>query len=239
MKVLVAENNPQMLQQLCDILDKEGYVTLPAADGAEALQIYRRQSPDFVCLDIMMPDPSGYDVCREIRKTDAKTPVIFISAKSETADKVTGLEVGADDYIVKPFDVLEVVARIRAITRRCMAVKTSPENTEGQIFWLNGLKVMPRELRAEQAGKIIELSLRDIKILRLFHDNKGKVVDRNALLDHCWGAHIMPESRTVDWHISQLRKKIEKDPANPQFIKTLHGVGYKFEEMPGGGQTTS
>ncbi len=236
MKVLVAENNPQILQQLCDILDKEGYGTVPAVNGAAALEAYRQQSPDFICLDIMMPDLSGYDVCREIRKADAKTPVIFISSKSETADKVAGLEVGADDYIVKPFDVLEVVARIRAITRRCMAEKVSPATKEGQVFWLGELKVMPRELRADQSGKIVELSLRDIKILRLFHDNKGKVVDRNALLDHCWGAHIMPESRTVDWHISQLRKKIEKDPANPQIIKTLHGVGYKFEGVTGGSQ---
>jgi DNA-binding response OmpR family regulator len=239
MKVLVAENNPQVLQQLCDILDKEGYNTIPATNGSVALEAWSQHSPDFVCLDIMMPDLSGYDVCREIRKTDTKTPVVFISAKSETADKVAGLEVGADDYIVKPFDVLEVVARVRAITRRCIATKTSPETKEDQIFWLSNLKVMPRELRAEHAGKIIELSLRDIKILRLFHDNKGKVVDRNALLDHCWGIHIMPESRTVDWHISQLRKKIEKDPANPQLIKTLHGVGYKFEGATGGSQAAS
>lgn len=239
MKVLVAENNPQVLQQLCDILDKEGYSTLPASSGSAALQAYSQHSPDFVCLDIMMPDLSGYDVCREIRKTDIKTPVVFISAKSETADKVAGLEVGADDYIVKPFDVMEVIARIRAITRRCIATKTSTETKEDQVFWLSDLKVMPRELRAEQAGKIIELSLRDIKILRLFHDNKGKVVDRNALLDHCWGIHIMPESRTVDWHISQLRKKIEKDPTNPQLIKTLHGVGYKFEGATGGSQAPS
>jgi len=236
MKVLVAENNPQILQQLCDILDKEGYNTLPADGGAAALKVYSQHAPDFVCLDIMMPDLSGYDVCREIRKSDTKTPVIFISARAETADKVAGLEVGADDYIVKPFDVLEVVARIRAITRRCIAAKTPSKTEEDQVFWLGDLKVIPRELRAEQSGKVVELSLRDIKILRLFHDNKGKVVDRNALLDHCWGAHIMPESRTVDWHISQLRKKIEKDPANPQIIKTLHGVGYKFEDAPGGSQ---
>ena len=238
MKVLVVENNPQMLQQLCDILDKEGYGTESAVNGTEALRLYRHQPPDFICLDIMMPDLSGYDVCREIRKTDIKIPIIFISSKSETADKVVGLEVGADDYIVKPFDIPEVIARIRAITRRCVAAQTSPD-TEGQPFRLNSLHVLPRELRAEHAGKVIELSLREIRILRLFHDNKGKVVNRNTLLDHCWGKHIMPESRTVDWHISQLRRKIEKDPENPQIIKTLHGVGYKFEETAGGSQGAS
>ena len=235
MKVLVAENNPQMLQQLCDILDKEGYSTVTAVNGTEALLAYRKHTPDFICLDIMMPDLTGYDVCREIRKTDTKSPIIFISSKAETADKVVGLEVGADDYIVKPFDILEVIARIRAITRRCLAAGTSAATTEDQPFWMGGLKVMPRELRVELSGKTIELSLRDLKILRLFHDNKGRVIDRNALLDHCWGTHIMPESRTVDWHISQLRKKIEKDPANPQIIKTLHGIGYKYEDVPGEG----
>jgi DNA-binding response OmpR family regulator len=231
MKVLVVENNPQMLQQLCEILDKEGYTTISAENGEAGLQTWREQPPDFICLDIMMPGLSGYDVCREIRKADARIPIVFISSKSETADKVTGLDVGADDYIVKPFDVIEVVARIRAVARRCLAAQPDNAKKDAEIFYLDTLKVMPRELRAENDGKVIDLSLRDIKILRLFHDNRGKVVDRNILLDHCWGTHIMPESRTVDWHISQLRKKIEKDPANPQLIKTLHGAGYKFGEI--------
>ena len=230
MKVLVAENNPQMLKQLCDILDNEGYNVLSAPSGTEALQAYRGQSPDFVCLDIMMPDLSGYDVCREIRKSDTKTPIIFISAKSKTADKVIGLEVGADDYIVKPFDVPEVIARIRAITRRCIIAKAPADHAGDQAFWLKDLKVVPRELHAEKDGKIIELNLRDIKVLKLFYDNKGKAFDRNTLLDRCWGADVVPESRIVDWHISQLRKKIEKDPAHPQYIKTIHRVGYKFED---------
>ncbi len=236
MKVLVVENNLQMLQQLCDILDKEGYTTLRAENGDEALKSYHSNAPDFICLDIMMSDLSGYDVCREIRKTDEKIPIVFISAKSETIDKVAGLEVGGDDYIVKPFDVQEVIARVRAVARRCLASKAKPGSKDDGVFYLDNLKVMPRDLRADKNGKQIELSLRDIKILKLFHDNKGKVVDRDALLDHCWGVHIMPESRTVDWHISQLRKKIETDPANPQLIKTLHGVGYKFEDVPGGSQ---
>ena len=232
MKVLVAENNPQMLKQLCDILDHEGYSILSAPSGTEALKIYSGQTPDFICLDIMMPDLNGYDVCREIRKTDAKTPIIFISSKSKTADKVIGLEVGADDYIIKPFDTAEVVARIRAITRRCIVSK---ENVQGsgagdKPFWLKDLKVIPSELRAEKASKTIELSLRDIKVLKLFHDNKGKAFDRDTLLDHCWGTEVLPESRIVDWHISQLRRKIEADPAHPQYIKTIHRVGYKFED---------
>lgn len=230
MKVLVAEDNETVLQDFCDILDREGYKTLRAKDGNRALEIYREQSPDFICLDIMMEGLSGFDVCREIRKTDPKVPIIFISSKSETVSKVAGLEVGADDYIVKPFDIHEVTARIRAITRRCLAA--TPAGDTDKPFYLAELKVMPRELRAERDGKTIELSLRDVKILRLFSENKGKLVDRNLLLDHCWGAHIMPESRTVDWHISQLRKRIEADPANPRLIKTVIGAGYKFDPSP-------
>jgi DNA-binding response OmpR family regulator len=227
MQVLVADNNAQILQQLCDLLEKEGYTTLPAHGGIEALEIYRQTPPDFIFLDIMMPDLSGYDVCREIRKTDSKTPIIFISTKSATVDKVLGLEFGADDYIVKPFDILEVIARIRALTRRCLR-QTDPDS-QNQFFQFATIKVFPRELRAEREGAVFELSLREIKILRLFLDNAGKIIDRNELLDYCWGAHIMPESRTVDWHIFQLRKKIETDPAHPLLIRTIHGVGYKFE----------
>ena len=230
MKVLVAENNPQMLKQLCDILDNEGYSISSAASGTEALKLYASQSPDFICLDIMMPDLNGYDVCREIRKTDPGIPIIFISSKSKTADKVMGLEVGADDYIIKPFDTIEVIARIRAITRRCIVSKASSQETQDTPFLLKDLKVIPGELRAERAGKTIELSLREIKVLKLFHDNKGKAFDRDTLLDRCWGADVLPESRIVDWQISQLRKKIEKDPAHPQYIKTIHRVGYKFDD---------
>ncbi len=230
MKVLVAEDNEEMLQNLCDILEREGYKPLRAKNGELALEMYAAQSPDFICLDIMMEKLSGLDVCREIRKKNAKVPIVFITSKTETVTKVAGLEVGADDYIVKPFDIHEVTARIRAITRRCMAA--APQTDADEAFSLGDLKVMPRELRAERGGKTIELSLRDVKILRLFFENKGKLINRDTLLDHCWGAHIMPESRTVDWHISQLRKKIEADPANPKFIRTIHGAGYKYDDSP-------
>ena len=229
MKVLIVENNHELLQQLYEILDKEGYHPIKAEDGTQALEIYRRELPDFICLDILMPGMSGYDVCKEIRRTDTKTPIIFISSKSQTIDKVLGLEVGADDYIVKPFDVIEVIARIRAVARRCLSSKQKVDHDGDQPFMIGTIQIIPNELRAKKGDRTIDLSLRDIKILRLFFDNKGKLIDRNTLLDHCWGIHIMPESRTVDWHISQLRKKIEDDPAQPILIKTLHGAGYKYE----------
>lgn len=229
MKVLVADNNAQMLSSLCDLLEKDGFETLRADSGRDALKVFQTQNPDFVCLDIMMPDLSGYDVCKEIRKADIGIPIIFISSKSQTVDKIVGLEIGADDYIVKPFDIQEVVARIRAVARRCLAQQNVSAKKD-DIFRLLDVVVYPSMLRAEKNGKSIELSLRDIKILKLLHDRKNKVIDRDVLLDYCWGAHIMPESRTVDWHISQLRKKVENDPKNPVIIQTVHGVGYKFSE---------
>lgn len=229
MKVLVADNNAQMLSSLCDLLEKDGFETLRAESGQDALKTFQTQSPDFVCLDIMMPDLSGYDVCKEIRRVNISIPIIFISSKSETVDKIVGLEIGADDYIVKPFDIQEVVARIRAIARRCLAQQNSAPKKD-DTFRLRDVVVYPNMLRAEKSGKTIELSLRDIKILKLLHDRKDQVIDRDVLLDYCWGAHIMPESRTVDWHVSQLRKKVEDDPKNPTIIQTVHGVGYKFSE---------
>lgn len=231
MKVLIAENNLHTLDHLSDLLEKEGLETIKAQSGEEALAKYSESTPDFICLDIMMDDLSGYDVCRKIRENDSQTPIIFISSKSDTVDKVIGLEVGGDDYIVKPFDIKEVNARIRAIMRRCIAhAKNKDDEQDMDNFTMHDVTIHPQELVAKRNEQNIELNLRDIKILKLLHKKKNQVVDRNALLDLCWGRHIMPESRTVDWHISQLRKKIEHDPQNPEIIKTVHGVGYRYIE---------
>ena len=171
---------------------------------------------------------SGYDVCREIRKIDSEIPILFISTKAEVIDKVTGLELGGDDYIIKPFNNHEVIARIRAIARRYYKQKEPEKILES--FPMGNLVVFPKKLMATKDGTNIDLSLRDVSVLHLLHKRKGEVVDRDTILDHCWGEHIMPESRTLDWHISQLRKKIEIDPKNPKIIKTAHGVGYRYDE---------
>lgn len=226
MKVLVAEDDAMIRKGLSEILRNEGYTPLEAADGAAALVLFQEKSPDFVCLDIMMPGMSGYDVLREIRKTDNRIPVIFISAKSEEVDKVVGLELGADDFIAKPFGVKEVAARIRAVTRRCLAVR-SPLPTAS--FSLGELLVFPTELRAKRGDTVIELSLREIKILQLLHDNKGAVLSRERIFEGCWDEQFFPLSRTLDQHIAKLRKRIEQDPASPEIIKTVHGVGYRYD----------
>ena len=166
-------------------------------------------------------------LCREIRKRNADVPVIFISAKSEEIDKVLGLELGADDYIMKPFGVREVVARIRAIARRCLAKKNPLESAES--FTLNDVQVFPDELRARRGDETIDLSLRDVKILQIFAQNPGKALLRHVIFQYAWGVDHFANSRTLDQHISQLRKKIEIDPQNPQIILTAHGVGYRFD----------
>jgi two-component system alkaline phosphatase synthesis response regulator PhoP len=228
MKVLVAEDDPNTRKGLQEILEAEGYETLVAENGKEALRLFAQQAPDFVCLDIMMPGVSGYDVCREIRRTDPDIPVIFISAKSEEIDKVVGLELGADDFIVKPFGVKEVVARIRAVTRRRFA--SAPAGVRPASFRIGDLEVFASELRARRGATAIELSLRDVKILALLRENKGSVIARDAFFRECWGLDHMPNSRTLDQHIAQLRKRIELDPRNPAIILTVHGAGYRHDD---------
>lgn len=225
MKVLVAEDDTNIRKGLVEILSEEGYRVIEAASGDRAIALFKSEAPDFVCLDIMMPGKSGYDVCRELRAMNDEVPIIFISAKSEEIDRVVGLEVGADDYILKPFGVKEVTARIRAITRRCYRSKKSVQPNEA--FVIADLRVMPAELGAQRGSTTIELSVREIAILRLLAEQAGKVVDRDTLLNVCWGATYFPNSRTLDQTISSLRRKVEIDPKNPSIIETVHGVGYR------------
>jgi DNA-binding response OmpR family regulator len=225
-KVLVAEDDGNIRQGLVEILEAEGYGVVAAPDGAAALMEFGAHSPDFVLLDIMMPGIGGYDVCREIRRRDADVPIIFISAKSEEVDRVLGLELGADDFINKPFGVKEVIARIRAVTRRCMRAR--PQRDES--FRVGDLEVTPSELRARRGAQTIDLSLRDVRILQTLHSHAGRVVDRETFFRECWGYEHIPNSRTLDQHVSKLRKRIELDPKNPLIIRTVHGVGYRYEE---------
>jgi DNA-binding response OmpR family regulator len=230
MKVLIAEDDPHTRAGLTEILETEGYQTVAAANGKDALRLFARETPDFVCLDIMMPGQSGYDVCREIRRSNSDVPVIFISAKSEEIDKVVGLELGADDFIVKPFGVKEVIARIRAVTRRRLAHNATPVAAMPSSFRMSDLEIFPAELRARRDETTIELSLRDVKILALLHENRGAVVTRDAFFNKCWGMDHVPNSRTLDQHIAQLRKRIERDAKNPLIVRTVHGVGYRYDE---------
>ncbi|MEQ9411612.1 MAG: response regulator transcription factor [Fuerstiella sp.] len=225
MKVLIAEDDRFTREGLTELLEGEGYQVLAAADGTEAIQQFRSQQPDFVCLDIMMPRQSGYEACRAIRAAAPAIPIIFISAKAEEVDRLAGFDVGADDFITKPFSVREVVARVRAVARRCCAGKTNA----APDFRMVDLIVRPSELRAVRGEHVIELSPRDVKILQLLYDNPGRALDRNTIFNHAWGEDYFPNSRTLDQHVSQLRKRVERDPRQPTLIRTVHGVGYRYD----------
>tara|TARA_R110002096_G_scaffold238581_7_gene430159 strand:+ start:8829 stop:9509 length:681 start_codon:yes stop_codon:yes gene_type:complete len=226
MKVLVAEDDPNTREGLRQILADEGYDVVTAPNGEDALAVFQSDGPQVVCLDVMMPRMDGYEVCRRIRKTDDEVAILFITAKSEEIDAVLGLELGADDFIQKPFGIKEVVARIRAVTRRVYAKRGSESAAE---FRIADLVVKPDQLRAFRDEEAMELSLRDVKILQLLVENQGKALNRDVFFDECWGFDYLPNSRTLDQHISQLRKKVEKDPKEPAIIKTVHGVGYRYE----------
>lgn len=227
MKVLVAEDDGPMREGIADTLAAEGYSVVTAADGREAVARYATEAPDFVCLDIMMPNMNGYDVCREIRRQDRRIPIIFLSAKSEEVDRVLGLELGADDFIMKPFGVRELVARVRAVSRRCFETRDRPEDAP---FSIAHLEVTPKALRARvEGGAVVELSLREVNLLKAFAEQPGVVLDRDTLFRVGWAGQPYPNSRTLDQHISKLRRKIEPDPKHPTVIRTVHGAGYRYE----------
>ncbi len=225
MKVLIAEDDRFTREGLVEVLAAEGFDVIAASDGMQAVTQFRLHKPDFVCLDIMMPSQSGYEACRTIRADSPDIPIIFISAKSEEMDRLVGFDVGADDFITKPFSVREVVARVRAVARRCHAATPNPPAE----FQMGDLTVVPAELRAKRGDQIVDLSPRDVKILQLLVDSPGKALDRNTIFNHAWGEDHFPNSRTLDQHVSQLRKRIELDPRNPTLICTVHGVGYRYD----------
>lgn len=234
--VLIAEDDPITREGLVEVLRDEGISTIAASDGLQAWDLYQHHAPDFVCLDVMMPGLSGYELCRKIRSGNGQVPVIFITAKGEEVDKVVGLEIGADDYIVKPFGVKEVVARIRAVARRCLSDTLSqPQDDVPQVeFQMGDLLIHPQELRARRGEQVIDLSLKEVRILLLLYRSAGSVVDRNTLMNYAWKQDYFPSSRTLDQHISQLRKRIEIDPKQPRIIQTVHGAGYRFDPKVAG-----
>lgn len=226
MKILIVEDDTNIRQGLVEALSREGYALIAAENGQVALEMYRQEKPDFIILDIMMPVLDGYAVCREIRKQDEQIPIVFLSAKDEEIDRVVGLELGADDYISKPFGIHEIRARIKTIARRCLRSKTTQPDLS---FCYGDLTVYPNELCALRQETRLELSLREVKILECLYQHKNQVVTREMLFDAAWGYDFLPNSRTLDQHISKLRKTIEHDPNNPLLIRTVHGMGYRYQ----------
>jgi DNA-binding response OmpR family regulator len=230
--ILVAEDDPLTRAALCEVLRGEGHEVTEAADGKEAEFRFNQRPPDLACLDVMMPGASGFDLCRQFREQRPRLPILFITAKSEEIDKVVGLELGADDYIVKPFGTKEVIARIRAVARRCI---DGFQATPGEVvlsdadFQMNELTVMPRRMQAVQNGQTIKLTMKELRILQLLHAKPGEVVDRDTIFRVAWQDASPPTTRTLDQTVSQLRKRIEADSKHPTIIQTVYGVGYRFE----------
>ena len=228
-RILVVEDDPSILTALVDLLEGEGYAVVQAVDGNAALKRHGEGAPDLILLDVMIPGLSGYDVCREIRRTDPVTPVIMLTAKGEEVDRVVGLELGADDYVVKPFGASELLARIRAVLRRGRPRK-SPRAESALAF--GDVTVDPRTMKGSKAGAPFAVSKRELALLQIFVSREGEALDRFTLMDEVWGVRYEGTTRTLDQHIAGLRKKIENDPANPRYITTVHGTGYRFTAAP-------
>ncbi|MBN1895460.1 response regulator transcription factor [bacterium] len=225
-KILIVEDEKEMARGLKDNLEFEGYEVLIAPDGEAGSKLAREASPDLILLDLMLPRKSGFDVCRELRGLGLEIPVIILTARGEEIDKVLGLELGADDYITKPFSVRELLARVKAVLRRI------PEKPPGarRTVKVGRLTFDPDHLTAYEKDREVELTHREYELLKYFVTHKGLVVSRDQLLDEVWGYDHFPTSRTVDNYIVKLRKKIEEDPVNPKHIVTVYGIGYKYME---------
>jgi DNA-binding response OmpR family regulator len=222
-RILIVEDEPGIVLGLRDNLEYEGYAVQAAADGEEALRRALDEPPDLILLDLMLPRLSGLEVCRRLRRQGVETPVIMLTARGQEIDKVLGLEIGADDYVTKPFSVRELLARVRVQLRRA---ETRANNAETGRF--GGIALNFRTHQAWRDGEPLELSPREFALLRYFLQHRGETVTRDQLLDEVWGYDNFPLTRTVDNHIARLRQKIEPNPAEPQYIITVHRVGYKL-----------
>jgi DNA-binding response OmpR family regulator len=221
-KILIVDDEPEIVRGLEDNLRFEGYQTAAATNGEDALALALSNAPDLILLDIMMPRMSGWDVCRALREKGVEVPVIMLTARGEEVDRVRGLELGADDYVTKPFSLRELLARIRAVLRR-----PGPRD-RFEEFRFGDVRIRPRVREVFKAGREVRLTRKEFDLLVYLVAHRGEVITRERLLDAVWGYERFPTTRTVDMHILRLRKKFEADADRPIWILTLHGHGYKF-----------
>ena len=220
--ILLVEDETSITEPLAEALRSEGFDTEVAGTVAQALELARRD-PDLVLLDVMLPDGSGLDVCRELRSR-SRVPIIMLTARGEESDRIVGLELGADDYVVKPFSAREVVARIRAVLRRADA----PEPTEDRPIEIGGLRLDPSRREALLVGEALELSRKEFDLLHLLMRNAGSVVSRERLIDEVWDPNWFGSTKTLDVHVSGIRRKLSDDPSRPRYLHTVRGVGFRF-----------
>ena len=230
-KVLVVEDEKSFVEALKVGLDREGFDVKVAEDGLMALNLFRTFKPDLILLDVMLPKISGLDVCKEIR-TESKVPIIMVTAKVEEIDTVVGLEVGADDYITKPYRLREVVARMRSLLRRSNWADETEGVSEGRVLTVGDIRVDTDKYEIEVRNEIVDFPLKEFELLLILLENVGRVLTRDVLIDRVWGFDYVGDTKTLDVHIKRLRSKVEKDPSKPISIVTVRGVGYKFVDTP-------
>lgn len=222
-KILIVEDEPNMVTGLRDNFEYEGYQVISAGDGVEGLRRALDDAPDLVVLDVMMPRMSGLDVCKQLKAKRPSLPVIMLTARGQEVDKVVGLELGADDYVTKPFSIRELIARVKAVLRRAQVL---PKDQERYSF--GDVEVNLRSYQVQRGGKTVEFSAKEFELLKYFLSHPGETMSRDRLLDEVWGYENYPTTRTVDAHIVHLRQKLEPVPEEPRFFLTVHGVGYRF-----------
>jgi two-component system alkaline phosphatase synthesis response regulator PhoP len=223
-RILLVEDEQGLIMTLSDRLGSEGYTVLTAEDGETGLSLALQESFDLIILDVMLPRKNGIDVCRELRQHALHTPIMMLTARGMLTDKVVALKLGADDYLTKPFEMLELLARAEALIRRAHGSKSDAPET----YRFGEIRVDLRRAEVYREEKLLDLSAREFKLLRHFIEHRGATISRDELLDEVWGYASTPSTRTVDVHVAWLRQKLEPNPRHPQFILTVHGLGYKF-----------
>ncbi len=225
--VLVVEDEDSFVEALTVGLKREGFRVQVARDGAEALDIFDAVRPDLVLLDVMLPKVSGIDVCRELRRRSS-VPIIMVTAKGSEIDTVVGLEVGADDYVTKPYRLRELVARMRAVLRR-RAGEATPHELDGEALVVGDVALDPERHEVIIRGDVVSLPLKEFELLEILLANAGRVLPRDTLIDRVWGSDYVGDTKTLDVHVKRLRAKLEPDPAEPRYLVTVRGLGYKLE----------
>lgn len=223
-KVLVVEDEQSLREPLVFMLEKEGYEVIEAEDGQAALDIFQAKGADVILLDLMMPKIDGNQVCKTIRLT-SNVPIIMLTAKDSEVDKVVGLEIGADDYVTKPYSTRELLARMKAVLRR----QLEPAVEASSVLVAGELRLDSERHQVSLAGKLIAFPLKEFELLELLMENVNRVLTRGQIIDRVWGSNYFGDTKTLDVHIKRLRSKIEEDPARPKYIQTVRGLGYKFE----------
>ena len=224
MKILIVEDESSLAEPLSFLLRKEGFETVIAEDGQKAIDLFQSQRPDLILLDLMLPQLSGTEVCKRIRAV-SMVPIIMLTAKDDEVDKVLGLELGADDYVTKPYSARELVARIKAVLRRGADLALDGET----VLQVANIKMDVDQHKVWLDGQLIPMPLKEFELLCELMRNAGKVMSRSQLIDHIWGSDYVGDTKTLDVHIKRLRSKFEKDQANPELIQTIRGLGYKME----------